>query len=178
MNIGFDLDGIFIDKPPFIPKVFIERMYRKKSGKLIYRIPGKFEQKLRKFLHQPIFRPTFKKNIHFLENLKQKKNHTFFLISGRFGFLKNETDQILKSNNIYALFYQHYINLENLQPHLFKEKQIKKNNIQKFIDDDLDLLNYLSDKISDTRFYWLNSKQSKKMKKNLFAITHISKIFK
>ena len=30
MNIGFDLDKVFIDTPPFIPKTVIEKLYKKK----------------------------------------------------------------------------------------------------------------------------------------------------
>src|SRR3989344_4612115 len=119
MNVGFDLDRIFISNPPYVPEKIIRWLHKGNSnGSLKYRIPGRLEQIVRIFSHYPLFR----------------------------------------------------------QP--IKDKIIKKLKIDRYVDDDLFLLNFLADKNYKTKFFWLNKKISKTLGKNLFAIKHISKILK
>ncbi|OGM18367.1 hypothetical protein A2686_04400 [Candidatus Woesebacteria bacterium RIFCSPHIGHO2_01_FULL_38_10] len=67
-KIAFDLDGVFINKPPFIPRKVIEWLYRshRNNKKLSYRMPTtKIERLIRSFSHHHLFRPPIKKNIEF-----------------------------------------------------------------------------------------------------------------
>lgn len=178
MNIGFDLDGIFIDKPPLIPKEVIERLYGKKRGILAYRIPSHFEQLIRKVSHNRLLRPPIKKNIKFIKKQSKLNHHKYYLISGRFGFIQKETELILKAYGIHAVFKDKFINLSNTQPHLFKHKMLKKLNIHKFVDDDFELLKFLAKKNRKIKFFWINKKGDKQITKNLFAIDNLSKIIK
>ncbi|OGH19075.1 MAG: hypothetical protein A3F31_01105 [Candidatus Levybacteria bacterium RIFCSPHIGHO2_12_FULL_38_12] len=178
MNIGFDLDGIFIDKPPFVPKVIIERLYKKKNGAIKYRIPGRFEQIVRKISHAKLFRPAIKQNIKYLHKIHKFNSHRCYLISGRFGFIQKQTDHILNAYKISNVFYKRCVNLQSKQPHLFKNEMLKKLKIKKFVDDDLDLLIFLSKKNPSITFYWLNEKENKKLSKNLFAIKNLQNILK
>lgn len=179
MNIGFDLDGIFIDKPSFIPKFIIENLYRRQNtNKLAYRSPSIVEQAIRKISHKSIFRPAVSKNIAFLQNLAKKNHHKRYLISGRFGFLKKETEDILKKYEITKYLDKQFLNFGNQQPHVFKDGAIKKVKIDLHVDDDLQLLEFLADKNLQVKFFWLNHKQSKRLSKNLFAIRYLSEIFK
>ena len=96
MKIGFDLDKIFIVYPPLIPDRLIDRLYRKKtSGKLLYRIPSRPEQAVRRLSHISFFRPPIQKNITFLKSLTAK-NHELYLISSRFQFLESATTALLR----------------------------------------------------------------------------------
>src|SRR3989344_1891847 len=123
MNIGFDLDKIFIDYPPFIPDSLIDSLYRKTSSStLSYRIPSLPEQIIRKVSHHSIFRPPIKNNISFMRGIFAKKKNKYFLISSRFGFLKRETYIILKKYQLDKLFHGIHFNFNNEQPHLFKNK--------------------------------------------------------
>src|SRR5258708_5174353 len=98
MNIGFDLDKIFIETPPFIPDVVIDKLYKKKAnGILLYRIPSKPEQIIRMLSHTSILRPIMKYNINYVRSIKKGENK-LFLISSRFGFLKNKTEQIMRKH--------------------------------------------------------------------------------
>ncbi len=174
MNIGFDFDKIFINYPPFVPTRLIDRLYKKKSnGVLLYRFPNSPEIFLRKITHYPLFRPPITENIHFLKQLTQKKQHKYYLISSRFGFLKNETNHIVKKYGFDKIFDQLYFNFNNKQPHLFKDGVIKKLNIHRYIDDDLPLLHFLATENPRTLFFWLNAKKDELLGKNLFAISHV-----
>lgn len=161
MRIGFDLDGIFVDKPPMVPKIVIEWLYRGRDHTLAYRIPSRPEQFVRKVSHMKMFRPPIKQNIRFIKQQKLLK-HTLFLISGRFGFLQKETEAILRAHVIDGMFSKVMLNIDNEQPHLFKEKILKKLKIDLYVDDDLRLLEYLQQTCPKTKLVWLNSSSCQK----------------
>jgi len=179
MNIGFDLDNIFIHNPPFIPKKIIERLYRDKAdGMPHYRIPGKIEQKIRQFSHLPIFRHPITNNLTFLNELSQDKQHTLFLISSRFGFLKKQTETLAKKYKFYTIFKKMYFNFENKQPHIFKNEVLKMLNLDRYIDDDLSLLKFLDKNQKNTQFFWLNPKHVGKIVGNIRGVKDIREILR
>ena len=92
--------------------------------------------------------------------------------------MKDRTDNLVKRYKLDKIFNTMYFNYENRQPHQFKNDVIRKLNLDTYIDDDLQLLEYLIDKNPKTKFFWLNKKISKPLKNNLFAIKHISEMFK
>jgi len=178
MNIGFDLDKIFINFPPLVPEKVIDLLYKEKtSHELRYRIPSRMEQILRTFSHHPLLRLPITENIDFIKDASLSNKNKYFLISSRFGFLKKRTDDLVRRHHFDKIFEAMYFNYDNKQPHQFKEEIIKKINLDVFVDDDLQLLEYLIGKNSKTKFYWLNNKIRKPLKKNLFAIRQISEIF-
>lgn len=177
MNYGFDLDKIFINYPPFIPDIVIDRLYKKKSnGTLLYNIPSKPEQILRNISHHPLFRRPISNNINVIKKYKNNKDK-FFLISSRFFFLKSRTENIIKKYNFESIFEEMHFNYKNQQPHIFKSEAIKKCRIQKYVDDDFPLLKYLAKENKDCKFFWLNTKSNLKLTKNITAITKLDKIF-
>lgn len=177
MNIGFDLDRILIDHPPFLPDSIIDRLYKKKHiSPLTYRIPSKPEQLIRKVSHYSLLRPAIKKNLQFIKNLSHKNSNKRYLVSGRFGFLERVTMSLANKHKFDTIFDNMYFNFNNEQPHLFKDKIIKKIRLDKYIDDDLDLLEYLAQHNKKTTFYWLNTMMEKKLDANLFAITDLTRI--
>lgn len=176
MNIGFDLDKVLINYPPFVPAKLIDLLYKEKSnGVLKYRIPSKFEQYLRLLTHLSILRPPITENIAFIKSPKAS-NSKYYLISGRFGFLKGRTQNLIQKYNFSSIFNEMFFNFENKQPHLFKNEAIKKLKLDRYIDDDLPLLRFLSEKNPTVRFYWLNKNRDGELSRNLFAITRISDI--
>ncbi|HYK09103.1 MAG TPA: hypothetical protein VEW42_06440 [Candidatus Eisenbacteria bacterium] len=175
MNIGFDLDGIFVHLPPILPAWVIERLYRERNQtQLHYRIPGEIEKRIRILSHASLLRPPIKENILFAKNLSHSKKYTFFLVSSRFGFLKQQTEKIIRKYGIDKIFHKIYFNYDNEQPHIFKDRIIKKMKISLFIDDDIYLLTYLAKENPTTQFFWLNTSTNKKIANNLSAITNIS----
>lgn len=179
MKIGFDLDGIFIKGPPLIPKKIIERLYKERDhGVLLYRIPGKLEQKLRKLSHLGLLRGPIKKNLEFLKSNSKGKNHDFFLISSRFGFLKKQTEKLIAKHSLDVAFEKLNFNYQNEQPHEFKSRVVKEKKLDRYIDDDLSLIKYLAKNNPGIIFYWLNKFQKKKLADNILAVTDISEILK
>ena len=175
MRLGFDFDGIFVDHPPLVPNALINRLYKKSNRELSYRIPGKLEQKIRIFSHHKIFRHPIQKNLSSFRSIVKKNNLHTFLISGRFGFLRKKTEEWLERYKLKPFFKEIYFNFDNEQPHVFKNEIIRKEKIEKFIDDDIDLLIYLAKENPKVEFFWLhpgnnsrtNLPQNIKMIKNL-----------
>lgn len=179
MNIGFDLDGIFIDTPPFISRKLLEHFYKTKSrGKLVYRIPSKPEQLFRKLTHLPFLRPPITKNIAVLKKIDKKKNKVY-LISSRYNFLERETARFLKQYKLDSIFDGMYFNYNNQQAHIFKDEIIKKLHIDMHIDDDLSLINYVAKENPKTKFFWFNETEEKTpLAKNVTKIAKLEEILK
>lgn len=179
MNIGFDLDKVFIEYPFFLPDFVVDKTYKTVSNNtIIYRIPSKTEQFLRLLLHYPLFRQPINNNIEFVKNISKKNSDNYFLITGRFSFLKKRTNQIIKKYELDKIFKKIFINFDNEQPHIFKNNLIRQLKIYKYVDDDFFLLKYAAKQNPKTKFFWLNNKISKPIGKNLFAIKNISEMFK
>lgn len=177
MHIGFDLDGIFVDKPPFMPKWLIEKLYKGKDNAILeYRIPGEFEQTIRRFSHFPLFRPAIQKNIILLRKIAENKKNDLFIISSRFNFLKDVTVHIEKEYEFPKIFKKMFFNDANEQPHVFKNRLIRELKIDRFVDDDLSLLKFLSRENPHIKFYWLNNKENEFLANNLLAITELTSI--
>ncbi len=178
MNVGFDLDKVFIAYPFFLPDFVVDKTYKIIfNNSIIYRIPSKPEQFLRLLLHYPLFRQPINKNIEFVKNISKKNTDNYFLITGRFGFLKKRTDEIIQKNGLDKIFKKIFINSNNEQPHIFKSNLMKQLRIDRYVDDDLYLLKYAAKENPKTKFFWLNNKTSKALDKNLFAIKNISEMF-
>ena|SRR6266480_1087507 len=179
MNIGFDLDKVFVDYPPGIPHWIIDKLYKKKdSNTLLYRIPGKLEQKVRQISHYTFLRPAIQKNLLFLQNLSKERKHNLYLISSRFEFLKKQTEQLVKKHSFDSIFKKLYFNFLNEQPHEFKDRVMKEVHIDRYIDDDLSLIKYLARQNPNIIFYWLNSRWEKKLADNIFAVRDITEVVK
>lgn len=177
MSIGFDLDRIVVDYPPFLPDIIIKSLDRKKQiTPLTYRMPSKPEQILRKMSHYSFLRPAIEKNLLFIKSLTSINDNKRYLISGRFGFLEKATLSLAKKHRFDTIFDDMYFNFNNEQPHIFKDKIIREISLDKYIDDDLDLLTYLADRNSQTTFYWYNNHQEQELRQNLFAITDLKRI--
>ncbi len=176
MRIGFDLDKVLIDYPPFISDDLINRLYKKNSSKnLMYRIPSLPEQLIRQISHNPIFRPPLQDNMAFLK--KVAKTNKVFLISSRFRFLEKQTERITKKLGLDLIFDGMYFNYTNLQPHIFKEEVLGSLKLDKYIDDDLALLTHLAKHIKKTQFYWLDSSsKAQKLPGNIIRIPEISQM--
>lgn len=179
MKIGFDLDKVFVEHPPLIPDLMIEKLYKKKAnGELLYRIPTKAEQFIRQASHYPLFRPPIKENLEFLKKLA-KKNHHLYLISGRFGFLEQQTHELVKRYELDKIFEGMYFNFNNQQPHHFKNDLLSKLHLDIYVDDDIHLLKYVATQNKKTTFYWLHPNHSKQLiLPNLISISHLSDIVK
>lgn len=184
MTIGFDLDRIFINTPPLIPGKVISKFYKKKdNGELVYRIPSRPEQIFRRVTHFPLFRPPIEENLAVLHKLAKKQNK-LYLISSRYKFLEDVTEQLVKKYQLDTIFDKLYFNYENKQPHEFKNEVLKKLKLDMYIDDDLSLLQYVAKDNPKTKFYWLETDEKesalahhKTLRKNVIPVSRLANIF-
>jgi len=101
------------------------------------------------------FRPPLaKKERDLLINFASVQNIQFFLITGRFGFLKQLTLRWLRKNNLFDCFDEIVVNIDDKEPALFKARSISRLEIDYFVDDDLEVLKKLT-KTSSAKLYWL-----------------------
>lgn len=171
-RVGFDFDKVFVNTPPLIPDKIVDILYKgyiaknRQQNYLKYKFPNKIEQQIRILSHHPLFRKPITTNINALSKISTHPNMRPYLISSRFGFLKKRTDNFLTKHNFHANFHGIYFNYKNEQPHKFKLRMIKKLKIEAYIDDDADLIYYLSNKHPKTQ-YFLLSKKSRTAHKSL-----------
>lgn len=187
MILGFDFDKVFIDYPPFLPYSFVEYLYkgslvfrknRTKNIVLHYRYPGTIERQIRILSHYPLFRHLNKENVEALKKIANEKKYKTYLVSSRFGFLKNRTDTLLRKYGLNIYFDGIHFNYENEQPHIFKERTIRKLKIDTYVDDDLDLALYLSKKNPKLKIYWIRDRRKKEcpLPKNVLSIKDIKEL--
>lgn len=176
-SIGLDLDGVLVGLPPFTSATVIETLYKdQKSDKLKYRFPGPLEQKVRRLSHLPFVRPPIKNNCDIV--YKDSEKYDLFLVTGRFKFLEDLTMKWLQKYNLYSCFKKIYINVNNMQPHIFKSETIAKLKLSSYIDDDFDSIMYCATRNKKTHFYWYtNNPSSEKLDtSNVTLIKNLSDI--
>ncbi len=179
INIGIDIDGIFVDKPPLVPARVINYLYRKTNNKsLEYKIPlNYFDKKIRIISHLKIFRPIIKNNLNWLKENSSNTNINIFIVSGRYSFLENRTKKLLKNNGIVLKNERIKLNTKDIQPHIFKDQIVKNLNIDYMIDDDIFMLKYLSTLNPNTTFVWYAN--SPYFKANLsYELNHFKNLIK
>lgn len=167
IKIGVDLDGVIIDKPFFIPKKTIEWLFQAhhNHGRK-YRIPNKhLEILIRKLSHHWLLRPPIDKNFIALKKIIEKESLHVYIVSGRYSFLEKETERWFKKNGLATLLQKTHINKKNLQPHLFKEKMIKKLGITHFFDDDPIVIDHLKNKFKGLKCFLVKKKSCKELEK-------------
>jgi hypothetical protein len=180
MKIGFDLDKVFINTPPFVPISIINKFYKQRdNGILLYRIPSRAEQVfLRKPSHIPLLRPPIQQNLSFLRELRKDKNNQLYLISSRFKFLEPETKRLVKKYALDKIFDKLYFNYDNKQPHEFKNEILQKLTLDIFVDDDLSLIRHIAKDNPNTHFFWLNERgRNEKLNDNITATARLEEIF-
>jgi len=158
IKVGFDLDGVVINKPLFVPQFVIDLLVRgKKDHQLSYRYPStNFEKEIRILSHNPIFRPPIKENIKLIQKLFKSNKYELYVVSSRYSFLENRTKEWFRFYENGKFFRKIYINTKNEQPHIYKEKMIKKLRLDIFIDDDAHLVNYLKENLAGVKIFHVN----------------------
>jgi len=163
IKIAFDLDGIFVDKPPLVPKKVIEYLFKgrcKDVGQLYYRFPkNTIEQKIRILSHFYLLRPVIKKNTNLLLYFKKNGGGRLYLISSRYSFLKKATFIWLKKRGILNCFEKIILNTNDLQPHLFKEKYLNKIKPSFYFEDDYSTSSYLQKKCPGVKVIFVAKKR-------------------
>jgi hypothetical protein len=160
LRVGFDLDGVILYNPirfarPFITS-FKRDLLKKKVTKFI--IPHTPAQKfVWRMLHwTSMFVSPGYADVRRLVRDGKIEAH---LVTGRFAFLKPDLDRWLKVMKAQDVFTSITYNEQNEQPHLYKERVLKKLDLDIFIEDNWDIVRHLAHERIDGRIktlpYWI-----------------------
>lgn len=156
LRVGFDLDGVLLYNPIRITRPIIsviKKLFFKKKGLRFYSPQTTWEKKLWQLFHKSsIFVAPGLDEIKIL--IKENKIKAY-IITARYSFLKNDLDQWLKKMKVNRYFSGIYYNQKDEQPHLFKERTIKKLNLDIFVEDNWDIVNCLKNKKLKLKIYWI-----------------------
>lgn len=144
IRVGFDFDGVIVNKPPLVSKKLIEKLFKGCKRGLHYRYPSsKLEQCVRKISHFYLFRPPFRRNLKVVKELGKKNNYELYLITSRYSFLENETHNWIKKRGLENTFSKLVLNTKDEQPHIFKRNTLKKLKLDYYFEDDPLIVDFL-----------------------------------
>lgn len=155
IKIGFDLDGVILYNPIRIVRpivTFVKNIFFKKPEVFTYFPKSKFEKFLWSLAHKTSFfiSPGFLK----IKELANNKNVEIYLVTSRFSFLKKDLDDWIKKINGHIIFKQYFYNQKDERAHYYKERLIKKLDLDFFVEDNLDIVNHLN-KTTKTKILWI-----------------------
>jgi len=158
-RVGFDLDGVLLYNPArnLRPVTqFLKKVIKKsKPSSLNFYIPKtKFEILIWRLVHWSSLYIS-----HGYSDLCKKclnKKIEAYIITSRYDCLKNDFLFWLKNLKAKKYFVGAYHNKNNMQPHIFKEMMIKQLNLQYFVEDNYDIVSYLS-KNTSAKILWISN---------------------
>ena len=162
LKVGFDLDGVLLYNPAriFRPIIyFIKKYILKRNTNQFYYPKNKLEQLIWLFLHKSSLFPA--PGVKEIKQLIKEKKIKAYVISARYESLKEDFLFWKKKIDPENLFSSWYYNEKNNQPHLYKEKMIKKLNLDIFVEDNWDIVKYLKTQNSKlksgkkTKIFWI-----------------------
>ncbi len=145
LRVGFDLDGVILYNPARIARpiiAFIKKFLLKKGGLRFYCPQSPVEKLIWRLLHWSSFivAPGFSE----LKTLAQSGEIEVYIITARFDFLKDDFHWWMNRLKTNRSFKGCFYNDSNEQPHCFKERMIKKLELDIFVEDNWDIVNYLN----------------------------------
>ena len=158
LRVGFDLDGVILYNPVRIVRpiiAFFKNVFLHKKELIFYYPKSPVSQWFWKLFHKSsIF---ISPGVNDLKMLVKQKKIKAYIVTARYDFLGSELKQWVKKNKFNSIFSGIYYNSQNKQPHFFKENMIKKLDLDVFVEDNWDIVDYLSNSIIKTRcsIYWI-----------------------
>jgi len=155
IRIGLDFDGVVVYDPVRVVRAPVKWFKKRVLGmrKLTYYVPhNRWQQMLWKIVFGAGIWPA--KGVNELRELGKNSDIELYLITGRFKFLEKNINWWLKKNNLAHVFKSITINEHNEQPHLFKERTIKKLKLDYYVEDNLDVVQHLAERL-DCKILWV-----------------------
>jgi hypothetical protein len=162
VKVGFDFDGVVAYNPLRIlrlPVMAVASLFsQKKSKEPHFPYPSHpVIKRLWEYAHQTSHFPS-----HGFTELKELLEGDIegYLITGRYSFLEDELYDWLEKRNIKHLFKQIHVNMKDEQPHLFKERMLRKLKLDYYVEDNLDIVLHLNSKSEarnpiTTEIHWI-----------------------
>lgn len=156
LRVGFDLDGVLLYNPARIvrPLIVFAKKFIVHQKKTKFFIPHTaFEQWIWKILHySSLF---IAPGLNEIKTLVDEGKIEAFIITGRYGFLKDDFEKWMNKVNKNAVFKKAYLNTRNEQPHVFKKRTIRSLNLDIFIEDNWDIVKQLNVGIKKPKVLWI-----------------------
>ena len=147
IKIGLDFDGVVAYNPFRViryPVAWFKKKVLKKKG-LSFFIPKTWWQKgVWMIIHGVSIFPALG-SARVIE-MSRSGRFEFHLITGRLGFLGRQTEGWLEEYGLRKSFASININTDCHQPHLFKEKLMKNLKLDYYVEDNLDVVEYIKNK--------------------------------
>lgn len=155
LRVGFDLDGVLLYNPARIARMPIsifKRLFLKKKELKFYYPKSRFEKGMWRAFHwtSMFIAPGFDE----VKNLAKSGKIEAYIVTARYSFLKSDFEKWLKKMEINHIFKGIYQNTADEQPHLFKERMIKKLKLDIFVEDNKDIVDHLN-KNTATQIFWI-----------------------
>ena len=155
LRVGFDLDGVILYNPARIMRPLIsivKRLLLHKTKLKFYYPHSPFEKWAWKQFHRSsIF---IAPGMNELKMLVKEKKIIAYLVTSRFSFFGTGLMRWINKNNLDTVFENVYFNKNDEQPHMYKEKMIKKLDLDFFIEDNFDIVRFVNNK-SKTKILWI-----------------------
>jgi len=164
IKIGVDLDGVIARHSLggfwVILRKLKERLLKTTHSQKWY-YPSTF---LEKFAWKVInwLRIPFADKDGFFASLAGGNKAKFYLVTSRFKFLEKLTADWLKKYHLDQYFAEVLINNKDINPLIFKTEIIKERGLDFFIDDDLEVIDYLKKNIGAKLFWVVAGHKDKK----------------
>ena len=155
LKVGFDLDGVLLYNPARIvraPVVRIKHLFFPKKDNVFYVPTTGPERFLWHIFHlSSIF---IAGGFSDIKKLREKGIIEPYLITARYDFLKPDLKRWLRLMKAHDTFEGVFMNENNMQPHEYKEKLVKRLDLDVFVEDNWDVVAHLN-KTSRSKNLWI-----------------------
>ncbi len=155
LRVGFDLDGVIFYNPARIIRPIIasiKRLFFHKTRLKFYYPQSPLEKSLWHLFHKSsIF---IAPGLDDVKKLVKNKKIKAYIITARYSFMGKELLHWFAKHELDRIFSELYYNKHDEQPHLFKERLIKKLNLDYYVEDNYDIVKHLHTKKS-TKVLWI-----------------------
>ncbi len=157
LRVGFDLDGVLLYNPARIIRMPVSRLKHRfipKREKVFFIPSSKPAQLLWHIFHlSSIF---VAPGLNDIKRLKEKGLIEPYLVTARYNFLKKDLQRWVRKMNAHDIFEGVFMNEHNLQPHHYKERVVKRLDLEVFIEDNWDVIDHLKKTTKTTPFWVYN----------------------
>jgi uncharacterized HAD superfamily protein len=155
IKVGIDFDGVIAYNPFRIiraPIVYIKHNLLGVKNTRFYIPQTNFQKLIWKLMHESSFFPA--KGVDLLKSLTADNVIEAHLITARYSFLQKSLYRWLDRNNLRKVFTSITLNAKDEQPHVYKERTVRNLGLDYFIEDNWDVVDYISQK-KHTRVFWI-----------------------
>ena len=150
IRVGFDLDGVILYNPVRLarPLIVLAKKILGKDLRKFHYPRSKIQRFIWTLLHKSSLwiAPGFED----VKRLVQQKKIIAYIVTARYEFLKDDFQKWLDRIEAKKYFTGCYFNNDDEQPYLFKADEIKRLDLDYFLEDNWDIVQFIN-KIQETR---------------------------